>query len=87
MLYLIFRILILLLNILRAFFFIKRNITEFLKQWEQLCEDYSLNIINVKRRLPIYCVPLIKKAVKAFFKYTKELAKNFKKRLLRKYIN
>ena len=87
MLYSIFRTLISLPNTSGAFFIIKYNITEFLKQWEQLCENYNLNIINIKRRLPTYCAPLIKKIIKAFFKYTKKLAEKFKKRLLREYIS
>jgi hypothetical protein len=40
-------------------YFTGKNVSEFLKAWENLCEDYGVSSADQLRKLPRYCARLI----------------------------
>jgi hypothetical protein len=45
--------------------------TRFVKEWDDICEDYGIKIIEKIRRIPKYIIKVIKKYIRAQEKYEK----------------
>jgi hypothetical protein len=55
-----------------ASLFNSKNVSEFLKTWENLCEDYLVNDVNRLRKLPRYCSRLIRLYVETIPEYERK---------------
>jgi hypothetical protein len=59
--------------------------TRFVKEWDNICENYRVKIIKKTRRIPKYMTKVIGEYVRAQEEYEKRDWENLKKFLLREY--
>ena len=66
-------------------FFTGKNVSEFIKTWENMCEDYRLSAADQHRKLPRYCDRLIRFKVETLPEYKAKDWQGLKKAMLKEY--